>query len=97
VVVDDLDRVGMSVSPNEANPPLVVDADRMLSCALLLQRFEAIARRNAQVIEPAGIVQETELPQSHVLNLQREPAAPPAGPDQFGFPIPGNRGSSNAL
>jgi hypothetical protein len=37
VVVDDFDLVGIAVSPNEADTPLIIDADRMLTVAFLFQ------------------------------------------------------------
>jgi hypothetical protein len=43
VVVDDLDVVGITVTPHEAEPKLSIDADRMLTEATALERFEAVA------------------------------------------------------
>jgi hypothetical protein len=36
----------MSVSPNKANPPLVVDADRVLPAPVAAQRLKSIAGRH---------------------------------------------------
>jgi hypothetical protein len=56
VVVRDLDTPCRVLAPLEAYPPLVVDADAMLATSIALQCLEAVARRNAQVIElPCGI------------------------------------------
>src|SRR5205823_12633221 len=60
VVVDDFHFVRIIVLPSEANPPLIVDADRMLSLAFALQRFQSVAGRQAQIVEPFGVVQQTE-------------------------------------
>src|SRR5690242_15808482 len=67
VVVDDLDFVGMFISPYEADPPLIVDADRVLSLAITFQGFEPVRRRDAQILEPPGAVDETQLAQGDVL------------------------------
>jgi len=45
VVVRDLNLVGAFVCPDEANPELVVDADRVLTFPITLERFQVIAGR----------------------------------------------------
>src|ERR1700752_5476023 len=55
VVVDDFDLVRIVVTPNKANPPLIVDADRMLSAPVALQRFQAIGGRGKKGLPPAGV------------------------------------------
>ena len=62
MVVDDFDLVRILILPNEANPPLSVDADRMLSCPITRQGFEAVAGRDAQIVQPVGIIEKTKLP-----------------------------------
>jgi hypothetical protein len=42
------------VSPAEANSPLIIDADAVLSAAFPFQRFKMITRRNAEVSKPAS-------------------------------------------
>lgn len=59
MVVDDLHVFGCTRVPPEAQAPLAIDANAVLTVALALQRFEAIARRDAQVIKPHG---DLELP-----------------------------------
>jgi hypothetical protein len=62
VVVDDFDLVRIVLSPNKANPPLVVDSNRVLTTPITLQRFETVCRRYAQVIEAPRIVQDAQFP-----------------------------------
>jgi hypothetical protein len=57
--------------PAEANAPLVVDADAMLSGAIAFQGFQAVAGRQGQVTQFAGAIKLRELPQGHALNLRR--------------------------
>src|SRR5262245_13197967 len=82
VVVDDFDLVRMSSSPDEANPPLVIDADRMLSASVFAQRFEPVARRHTKVIECPRIVDQTKLSQRHCLDIGRKLAAAPPFPNR---------------
>jgi len=50
MIVHELDVVGVSVAPDETDPPLVVDPDRMLSAPVASKRFQAVAGRDAQVV-----------------------------------------------
>ena len=51
MVIHDLDVLRAVCGPNEANPPLVVDPDAVLSFSISLQCFQFIARRSPQVFE----------------------------------------------
>jgi hypothetical protein len=39
MVIDDLDAFGIAAGPHEAQPPLVVDPDRVLPGTITLQGF----------------------------------------------------------
>jgi hypothetical protein len=56
VVVDDLDVMGISISPSKANPPLPVDPNAVLSRAVASQDLQPVARRRAEIGKRAGIV-----------------------------------------
>jgi hypothetical protein len=45
VVVRDFNLMGVTVASDKAQPPLIVDADAVLSDAISGQRFKTIARR----------------------------------------------------
>lgn len=51
VVIDDRHVVGVAVPPGETNPPLVIDADTVLPSAIATQFFQAVAGRDAKVVE----------------------------------------------
>jgi hypothetical protein len=42
--------VGADFAEYEAEPPLLVDADAVLSLTISCEHFEPIARRNAQIL-----------------------------------------------
>jgi hypothetical protein len=63
VVVDDFDIGRTLLGPYEADAPLVIDADRMLSAAVTRQGVESVRRRRAQVIETARVMKHVQLPQ----------------------------------
>jgi hypothetical protein len=52
VVVADLDILGFSISPTEADPPLLVNSDRVLIGSISNERLESVARRRTQIVEP---------------------------------------------
>jgi hypothetical protein len=54
VVVHNLHFVGMTFSLNEANPPLVVDSNRMLSLPFAPQCFQMIPRWGRKDIQLRG-------------------------------------------
>ena len=56
MIVDDLDVVGIAVTPTKANPPLVVDPDAVLSFAVASQGLQSIAGRCLQIAETARAV-----------------------------------------
>jgi hypothetical protein len=39
---------------------LVIDTDAPLPCAITLERFEPIAARHAQIVDPSRRVQQTQ-------------------------------------
>jgi hypothetical protein len=51
MVVNDLDVVGVAVSPREADAPLVVDSDAELPRTPPAELLEVIARRHAEIIK----------------------------------------------
>jgi hypothetical protein len=73
--------------PDETNPPLIVDPDRVLTLPVRPQGFEAITRGNAKIAKYPSLIQKTELAERDILNIGRQSSASLAGPDQFCFRI----------
>ena len=79
MVVNDLNLLWPSSSPQEANPPLVIDTDTMLTRAITmltraitmltraiaLKRFETVPRRNPQFFEVLRVTELAQFPQRH--------------------------------
>jgi len=51
VIVDDFYVYRIAVIPTETDAIPFVDADRLLSRAIAVQRFEPITRRNAELVQ----------------------------------------------
>jgi hypothetical protein len=74
MIVDNLDvyRSGGPRRPFETYPPLLVDADRMLSCSVSLQGFKTIAWKPGEIGKVEGGVKYFEpLPALPVKTLER--------------------------
>jgi hypothetical protein len=60
VVVRDLDLVRVAVSPDEADPKLVIDSNAMLPQAVSLESFQSIAGER-QISQALGLAQLVQL------------------------------------
>ena len=72
MVVDDLDVEGIGGAPDEADAPLIVDADAVLASTIALEKLEAIAGRDAKVGEGIGRIEKDELPKRYALKAGGE-------------------------
>jgi hypothetical protein len=61
VVVYNFDVNGTNARPYEADAPLVVDANTVLTLSITVQSLKAIARRSLQKIHGLGCLQLSEL------------------------------------
>jgi hypothetical protein len=78
VIVHDLNFVSIPLTPNEAQTPLVVNSDTVLSLALAAQGFQAVSRRRCQVTQFRGAVQLPELAPRDALDSLKAAARLPA-------------------
>lgn len=65
MIVNDLHLLWSRVGPHEADPPLVIDPDAVLTDPIALKRFESIARRDAQILKKLRGPHLTKLAQRH--------------------------------
>jgi len=63
VVVNDLNPFWTSVAPPEADTPLIIDSDTVLSCSITAQMLEPVARRNPKILETTRGVNLPQLAQ----------------------------------
>ena len=66
----------MAIAPFEANAPLVVDPNAVLTGAVSAQSFQSIGRRHAQILQGLRPVEHSQLAQGNLLNVGRQPARP---------------------
>ncbi len=87
MVVDDLDVMGVSAGPAEANTPLLVDADAMLPRPIAAELLEVVCGRNAKVEKAGGRVEQEKLAESDSQKLGRQPTDPLPLEETFGIPV----------
>jgi hypothetical protein len=66
MIIDELNVVRDSFRPTKTDTPPIVDANTELANAVSFQSLKAIARRDSQIIEPAG---DFKLPELSTRNL----------------------------
>jgi hypothetical protein len=72
VIVDYLDVFGTRIGPSEYDPPLIVDADRVLARYIALETFKTVAGRRVQGLKKGGGVQHNQLSASYLGEIRRE-------------------------
>ncbi len=87
VVVRDLDIVGITSLPSEADPPLIVDSDAALSGPVTREALKAVPGRNPKVLYRLCGIQEQQLAMSPPLHVRRKSPRPLAFEDLLGFPV----------
>jgi hypothetical protein len=75
MVVHDLDVLGIAPGPHEANSPLIIDPDRVLSGAIFLQCLKVIAREPANISEHFRLIQHDQLAACAPDKISRETLA----------------------
>lgn len=54
MIIHNFNTAGMAVCPDKANPPLIIDADAVLTLPVVFQRFQTIAGRYFQKLKSAA-------------------------------------------
>ena len=85
MVVHDFDLAGISIPPGETDPPLIVDADAVPPFQIAFEGFEAISRRDSQILQGMGIVYHPEFTSGRLLNIAWQATRHFAFPDLFRF------------
>jgi hypothetical protein len=71
VIVNDLDVVRIPVLPAEADPPLIIDADAVLTSPIPFELLEAVPGRHPKIGELFGRVDRDQLPEHRALERRR--------------------------
>ena len=72
MVVNDLNPFWTSVAPPEADTPLIIDSDTVLSCSITAQMLKPVARRNPKILETTRGVNLPQLAQRNASDARVE-------------------------
>lgn len=87
MVVHDLDVVGVGVDPTEADPPLVVDADAVLSEAFGRELLQTVRWRHPEVGETGGGIEHEQFAKGGSVKIRWEPPDPFASEQTLGVGV----------
>lgn len=76
MIVDDLHVMRLIADPAETDPPLVVDANAMLSEAIGRELLQMVRGRNSEVGEACCGVQDEQLSKNDSMKVRRQPSDP---------------------
>jgi hypothetical protein len=87
MIIDDLDVIGVSLLPPEADTPLVVDPDTVLPGPVTLQFLKTVTRRDAQITQGVSGMQNNELPEHKALEIRRVSLYGNSAEEPLGVPV----------
>jgi hypothetical protein len=96
MVVHDFDVIRIAIAPDEAEPPLVVDPDAVLSDPIAREGFQVVAWWLPEILEPDRRGQRPELATRHFGQIVWKALRPAIRPDRR-RPFVGERLGHNEL
>jgi hypothetical protein len=75
MIIDDLCAFRRALAPSEADPPLIVNPDTILTLPTARERLEPVPGNRRHILQLPGVIQHTKLPPRHLRNAV-ESAAP---------------------
>ncbi len=69
MVIRDLYILSVASIPFEANAPLIIDANAILTGPIASQLLQAISRRHSQVLQGHGAIEHSQFAQRDLLNI----------------------------
>ena len=85
MVINDLNRLGITISPHETDAPLIIDPDTVLSLPRAFQRLKPVGWWNPEVLKKMRIVQHSEFSARDCLDVGRQFSGYSSFPDLPGF------------
>ncbi|HSH42611.1 MAG TPA: hypothetical protein VK973_10860 [Arenicellales bacterium] len=87
MVIDNLNPISMAIRPDEADPPLLVYKDTVLTRSPAFERFQPVSRRNTQIVQACGVVQHSQFTPRRSLDISGQPPGRLPAPNPFGFTV----------
>jgi len=73
MVINNLNLICITILPDKANPPLIVDPDTVLPLAVMFQLLQSVSRRYSQFIDNRYRIQDQKFSGSPPPNVIRKP------------------------
>ena len=73
MIVENLDVPGVAITPDETEPPFLVDANAMLAKPIATKSFQPVAGRDPQIVEAASRVDCDQPGPGPLLDLRGQP------------------------
>lgn len=86
MVVRDFNAHRIAIHPDEADSPLTVDPDAVLSAAIALQRFQSIGGWDPQIVQRPRVVQHAQFASCNLLDVLWQTLRTNSVPDLLCFP-----------
>src|SRR5947208_1531515 len=61
VIIDDLDVPRVTMTPSEAYPPLIVDANAVLALPIAAEEFQVVSRWTPKIVQLPGSIDRQKL------------------------------------
>ncbi|SPF42720.1 conserved hypothetical protein [Candidatus Sulfopaludibacter sp. SbA4] len=74
MIIDDLDAFRRAFAPGEAESPLIVDPDTVLTLPVASQSLKPVSWNCRYVLQSPGVVQQPKLPPCHGSNVAESAA-----------------------
>ena len=87
MVVNNLDLRGVGSGPAEADAPLVVDPDGMLSAAFPFKRLQTVARWQIEKCQFDRSIEQLQFDDGTLPEAARQVSGAPGDPQPFGVPV----------
>jgi hypothetical protein len=71
MVIGDLNRIGIPVTPGETNSELIIDPNAVLTLSVPKERLKVVARRYPEVFQVSRVIHHHQFSQRHVANIRR--------------------------
>lgn len=72
MVITDFDPLRVTIVPNKAYPPLLVDSDTPLPFSVSPQGFQPVVGWNTQILNTSGVVDHAQFAARYRLDLHRQ-------------------------
>src|ERR1019366_1238299 len=73
-IIDDLDAFRRALAPDEADSPLIVDPDTILTLSVTAESLKPVSWHCRHVLQFPGVVQHPKLPPRHCSNVAESTA-----------------------